>query len=112
MADKTSTQRIVLHLRGNLGRTLVAYIAGTRSEKDVQRWINGATPDSAQYKRLKFAYDLLTAVASSESMGVAKAWLIGSSIDGGESSPAEAIRNGRFKAARTSSEQMIRDDWM
>lgn len=109
----SSTVDMVNKLVGTIGPTLVALAAnGTRVRKIPNAWAAGqGRPDSAQLERLQVLKELLDLVGEAEGSDVARAWLIGASIDDGKLSPVEAIRTGRFDDARNSAQRLIHDEW-
>ncbi len=79
-------------LRGveaTLGRTLTAYMARSRSRSPV------VVPD-AGWPRLRAALDVYLLVARSDGDQMARQWFIGANPGLGDTSPAEALREGRL----------------
>jgi len=85
-----------------LTRRLTAYIAGVQDAKTVTRWANGEVTeirDLAVEQRLRTAYEIAQLLLDAESTPTIRAWFLGMDPRLGDTSPAEAIREGRLKEA-------------
>jgi hypothetical protein len=85
-------------LQDVLGSRLVAYTAGVKDTKTVTRWAHGeaeARQDSEG--RLRTAYEIAYLLKEFDSPRVVKAWFIGLNPQLDDTSPAEAIHDGRLK---------------
>lgn len=85
-----------------LSRRLTAYIAGVGDGKTVSRWANGEVAEIRDYtteQRLRRAYEIVQLLMSYDSSQTIKAWFIGLNPQLGDTSPAEALHDGRLKEA-------------
>ncbi|QIX54067.1 DUF2384 domain-containing protein (plasmid) [Rhodococcus sp. DMU1] len=96
------THEVVKYLLDRLGRTLTAYIAGSRSRAMPYRWAtppgqaHHARPADEKVRRLKAAHTVFTALEKAENDQVARSWLITANPRLGGHSPAEWIREDRI----------------
>ena len=85
-----------------LGQSLTAYIAGVREGKTVHRWATGAitsTRDAAAEQRMRAAYQVSRTLLLHDAPSTVRAWFMGMNPELEDISPAEVIRQGRFKDA-------------
>jgi hypothetical protein len=71
-----------------------------RDGKTVTRWANGEVSDVRDYtveQRLRTAYEIAQLLLIEESPRTVRAWFIGLNPELGDTSPAEAISEGRLK---------------
>lgn len=82
----------------NLGAGLVALIAGVAVET-VKRWTDGSSsnPRDANERRLREAFRIYLELVSVDAPHTVRAWFMGSNPELGDESPAEALREERFK---------------
>ncbi len=80
---------------------LTAYLAGVKSGKSVARWASGEVEGIRQEseQRLRTAYEITQLLLQFESPKVVRAWFIGMNPELDDISPAEIIREGRFREA-------------
>lgn len=80
---------------------LTAYVAGVKSGKSVTRWARGEVVSVRQEseQRLRTAYEIVHLLSQFDSPKVIRAWFIGMNPELDDVSPAEAIRDGRFRDA-------------
>jgi hypothetical protein len=88
-------------LRRLLTSRLVAYIAGVKDARTVNRWANGTIGDVRveSEKRLRAAYEIMALVLRFEGPGTRRAWFIGMDPFLGDMSPADAIHRGQVHEA-------------
>jgi hypothetical protein len=89
-------------LQGILSRRLTAFIAGVNDGKTVTRWASGEVEtirDHAIEQRLRMTYEIAQLLLSGDSAQTVKAWFIGINPQLDDTSPAEAIREGRLRDA-------------
>ena len=85
-----------------LSRRLTAYLAGVKDVKTVTRWVTGAVAEireTATEQRLRTSYEIAQLLLRGDSAQTVKAWFIGLNPQLGDTSPAEAIHEGRLKEA-------------
>jgi hypothetical protein len=85
-----------------LSRRLTAFIAGVSDGKTVTRWANGEVETIRDYEmeqRLRTTYEIAQFLMNSDAPRTVKAWFIGLNPQLGDTSPAEAIREGRLREA-------------
>jgi len=83
-----------------LSRRLTAFIAGVNDGKTVTRWASGevaAIRDHEMEQRLRTTYEIAQLLMSSDAPRTVKAWFIGLNPQLGDTSPAEAIREGKLR---------------
>ena len=88
-------------LRRLLTSRLVAYIAGVKDARTVNRWANGTISDVRveSEKRLRAAYEIMALLLRFEGPGTIRAWFIGMDPFLGDASPADAIHRGQVHEA-------------
>jgi hypothetical protein len=85
-----------------LSRRLTAFIAGVADGKTVTRWATGEVKpirDDKLELRLRTTYEIAPLLLTADAAQTAKAWFIGLNPHLGDTSPAEAIREGRLREA-------------
>lgn len=96
ISDATRTLQEVL------SRKVTAFTTNVRDAKTITRWANGETlvvlPENEQ--RLRAAYEIASLLLEEgDSPQTVRAWFLGMNPQLGDDSPAQAIRDGRFKEA-------------
>lgn len=86
--------KVVARLTEILGRKLTAYIAGVRDVRALDRWISGTAPYGDVEARLRFAYQVVRALAEHDSPQVVQSWLTGVNPELGDRVPLRLLRNG------------------
>jgi hypothetical protein len=113
--DRREIHEVVASLLDRLGRSSVAYIAGSRNRALVGRWATRpddsthAEPSHEQARRLHAAHSILRSIEDAESDRVAQGWLLAANprLDG--SAPIELIRNDDHPAAFRAARAFIND---
>lgn len=85
-----------------LSRRLTAYIAGVKDGKTVTRWAKGEVTDlrHESEQKLRTAYEIAQLLTSHfDSPGIVKSWFIGLDPYLDDTSPAEAVHEGRLREA-------------
>jgi hypothetical protein len=119
-ADDTArldTHQVVAYLLARLGRTLTAYIAGSKSRAMPARWAappgdsTHAEPSIEKARRLKAAHAVFRSIEDAENDQVARSWLISANprLDG--VNPGELLRNDQFPAVYRAAEAFINDTY-
>lgn len=101
-ASSASIQEVARLLQEVLSRRLTAYIAGVRDAKTVTRWAAGEVSEIRDYeieRRLRTAYEITHLLLAVESPQTVRAWFIGLNPELDDTSPAEAINEGRPRDA-------------
>lgn len=101
-ASTASIRDIAGLLQEVLSRRLTAYIANVRDAKTVTRWASGEVSeirDLETERRLRTAYEITQLLLAEESPQTVRAWFIGLNPQIDDTSPAEAIYEGRLKEA-------------
>ena len=85
-------------LQETLGQRLTAELAGVDDPKTVGHWAKGdQAPRAESEKRLRSAFQIFHFLQAEESPHTVRAWFVGLNPQLEDESPAEAIRDGRFK---------------
>jgi hypothetical protein len=101
-ATTSSIQEVAAFLAELLSRRVTAFLAGVTSGKTVARWASGQISeirDPASEQRLRTAYEIARLLLTAESPQTVRAWFIGINPHLDDTSPAEAIQEGRFRDA-------------
>jgi hypothetical protein len=101
-ASTASVRDVAALLQEVLSRRLTAYLAGVRDAKTVTRWATGEVTevrDIETERRLRTAYEITQLLLTEESPQTVRAWFIGLNPQIDDTSPAEAINEGRLKEA-------------
>lgn len=114
---RMDNHQVVAYLLARLGRTLTAYIAGSRSRAMPARWATPpgekahARPSDEKVTRLKAAHAVFKMIEESENDQVARSWLISANprLDG--HTPAEMIREGNIPEVFGAATAFINDDY-
>jgi hypothetical protein len=107
-AVDASVEEVADSLQSLLSRRLVAYIAGVKDAKTVSRWANGeaVARDEAE-RRLRDTYQIALLLTEFDSPRIVKAWFIGLNPHLADTSPVEAIRDGRTTEALAAARAFI-----
>jgi hypothetical protein len=84
-----------------LSPRLAAYTTGVKTTKSVKQWADGVVQDMRQdsKERLLTAYNIINLLLPLESEETVRSWFLGANPHLDDTSPARAIREGRFKEA-------------
>lgn len=100
-ATTASVSEVARFLQEILSRRLTAYMAGVKDGKTVTRWASKEVTEIRDHEteqRLRTAYAVANLLLScGDSAPTVKAWFIGLNSQLGDTSPAEAIHEGRLK---------------
>jgi hypothetical protein len=111
---EASIQDIATVLEDLLSRRLTAVIVGIKDGKTIARWASGETSEirgEDTELRLRTTYQIaLMLLASQDSPQTVKAWFIGLNPQLGDTSPAEAIREGRLRDALMAARAFVSGD--
>lgn len=89
---------IARFLQETLGQSLVAYIAGVGHAKVVGGWADRKhAPRSEAEQRLRLAFQIFHMLQEEDAPPTVRAWFIGLNPQLDDDSPANAIREGRYK---------------
>jgi hypothetical protein len=113
--ERLEIHEVVANLLDRLGRSSVAYIAGSRNRALPGRWATPpddsthAEPSHDQARRLQAADSILRSIGDAEGVQVAQGWLLAANprLDG--SAPLELIRNDDHPAVFRAAEAFIND---
>ena len=114
---RLDTHEVVAYLLDRLGRTSIAYLAGSRSRAMPARWAAPpgdsahAEPSIEKTRRLKAAHALFRSIEDAENDQVARSWLLSANprLDG--ATPVELIRNDDYSAVYRAAEAFISDTY-
>jgi hypothetical protein len=107
-AVDTSVEEVTGTLQSLLSRRLVAYIAGVKDAKTVSRWASGEVePRDEAERRLRDVYQIALLLTEFDSPRIVKAWFIGLNPHLEDTSPVEAIRDGRTTEALAAARAFI-----
>jgi len=88
---------IVAFLQEQIGPNLTAYIAG-KSPGTVARWAKDEqSPSDAVERRLRETYRVFEVINEEDSNHVVRAWLMGMNPELGDETPADFLREDRFR---------------
>jgi hypothetical protein len=108
---------VVTILLDRLGRSSVAYIAGSRSRSLPGRWAtppddsSHAEPSDDQAHRLQAAHSILRSIGDAESDSVAQGWLLAANPRLGGIAPIELIRDDDHSAVFRAAEAFVNDTY-
>lgn len=114
---RMDTHEVVAYLLARLGRTLTAYIAGSKSRTMPARWAAPpgdsahAEPSDEKARRLKAAHTVFRLIEDAENDQVARNWLLSANprLDG--VTPAELVRNDNIPAVYRAADAFITDTY-
>jgi len=114
---RMDTHEVVAYLLARLGRTLTAYIAGSRSRAMPARWAAPpgdsahAEPSIERARRLKAAHTVFVLIEDAENDQVARNWLVSANprLDG--ITPAQLLREDQFPAVFRAADAFITDTY-
>jgi hypothetical protein len=114
---RMDTHEVVAYLLARLGRTLTAYIAGSKSRAMPARWAAPpgerahAEPSVEKARRLKAAHTVFVLIEEAENDQVARSWLVSANprLDG--VTPAELLREDRIPAVYRAADAFITDTY-
>jgi hypothetical protein len=91
---------IAKFLQENLGQKLVAYLADIADAKTVGKWAtHQQKPRPDAEDRLRAAFQIFHLLQNEESPHTVRAWFIGMNPQLDDTSPVQAIREGRLRDA-------------
>lgn len=89
---------IAQFLQETLGQSLVAYLAGVGHAKVVAGWAERKhAPRGEAEQRLRIAFQVFHMLQEEDAPPTVRAWFVGLNPQLDDDSPANAIREGRFK---------------
>lgn len=114
---RMDTHQVVAYLLERLGRTTVAYIAGSKSRAMPARWATApadpghAEPSEEKTRRLKAAHTVFRSIEDAENDQVARNWLLSANprLDG--LTPAQSVREDRVPAVFRAAEAFVADTY-
>jgi hypothetical protein len=100
---------IAQKLQDLLTRQLTAHIIGVKDGKSITRWANGEVCEvrHESERRLRTTYEIVQLLTYFDSPQVARAWFIGLNPQLDDTSPAEAIHEGKLKEVRAAARAFI-----
>lgn len=114
---RLDTHEVVAYLLARLGRTTIAYIAGSRSRAMPARWAappgdsTHAEPSDEKARRLKAAHAIFRSIEDAENDQVARSWLLSANPRLAGATPADLIRAGDYPAVFRAAEAFIGDTY-
>ena len=85
---------LVSRLADAIGRKLIAYVAGVKDVRAVDRWIGGAQPYGDVESRLRLTFQVVRTLLDHDSRQVIQAWLMGVNPELGDRVPLRLLREG------------------
>lgn len=85
---------LVSRLADATGRKLIAYVAGVKDVRAVDRWIGGAQPYGDVESRLRLTFQVVRTLLDHDSRQVIQAWLMGVNPELGDRVPLRLLREG------------------
>ena len=77
-----------------IGRKLIAYVAGVKDTRAVERWIAGSQPYGDVALRLRLTFQVVRTLLEHDSREVVQAWLMGVNPELGDRVPLRLLREG------------------
>ncbi len=87
---------LVSQLADAIGRKLIAYVAGVKDARAVERWIGGGQPYGDVEPRLRLAFQVVRTLLEHDSREVVQAWLMGVNPELGDRVPLRLLREGEL----------------
>ena len=87
---------LVSRLADAIGRKLIAYVAGVKDVRAVDRWIAGAQPYGGAEPRLRLTFQVVRTLLEHDSREVVQAWLMGVNPELGDRVPLRLLREGEL----------------
>ncbi len=114
---RMDTHQVVAYLLERLGRTTIAYIAGSKSRAMPARWATDpadpghAKPSEEKTRRLKAAHTVFRSIEDAENDQVARNWLLSANprLDG--LTPAQSVRDDHIPAVFRAAEAFVADTY-
>ena len=104
----TSVADVSRFLDDVLGGVLAGYVVGV-DPKTLKRWADGdQAPREAAERRLRAAHQVFMLVQTVEEAPTVRAWFIGMNPQLDDVSPAEAIREDRYREAMSAARAFVR----
>ena len=85
---------LVERLSSAIGRKLVAYVAGLKDVRAIERWISGGRPYGDVESRLRLTFQVVRTLLEHDSREVVQAWLMGVNPELGDRVPLRLLREG------------------
>lgn len=85
-------EEIVEELAGILGKKLIAYLAGVKDTRHVDRWIAGAEPYREAARRIRLAYQIAKTLSEHDAPRVVQAWFMGLNPELQDRTPIRLLR--------------------
>ena len=85
---------LVSRLADAIGRKLIAYVAGVKDVRAVDRWISGAQPYGDVESRMRLTFQVVRTMLDHDSRQVIQAWLMGVNPELGDRVPLRLLREG------------------
>ncbi len=89
-----SFAELVSRLADAIGRKLIAYVAGVKDVRAVERWIAGSQPYGEVEPRLRLTFQVVRTLLEHDSREVVQAWLMGVNPELGDRVPLRLLREG------------------
>jgi hypothetical protein len=89
-----SFAELVSRLADAIGRKLIAYVAGVKDTRAVERWIAGSQPYGEVESRLRLTFQVVRTLLEHDSREVVQAWLMGVNPELGDRVPLRLLREG------------------
>ncbi len=85
---------LVSRLADAIGRKLIAYVAGVRDVRAVERWMAGGQPYGDAEARLRLTFQVVRTLLEHDPREVVQAWLMGVNPELGDRVPLRLLREG------------------
>ena len=85
---------LVSRLADSIGRKLIAYVAGVKDVRAVERWMAGGQPYGDVELRLRLTFQVVRTLLEHDSREVVQAWLMGVNPELGDRVPLRLLREG------------------
>jgi hypothetical protein len=89
-----SFAELVSRLADAIGRKLIAYVAGVKDTRAVERWVAGSQPYGEVESRLRLTFQVVRTLLEHDSREVVQAWLMGVNPELGDRVPLRLLREG------------------
>lgn len=109
---RSAIRETITYLVEQLGETLVAVLSDVTDRSQIATWqASLSKPSPESWTRLSVAEEVFRRVADTDGPDTARSWFVGANVGDELTSPAEAIRDGRFEEVRLSCQRLIDESW-
>src|ERR1035437_7440923 len=93
--------KLVRELVAVIGKKLIAYIAGVKDVRAIDRWMDAGAPYKSAEERLRFAFRVVKTLENHERGSVVQSWLSGLNPELNDRVPIRLLREGDLEIVGT-----------